>query len=84
MSREGESLAKFRILSDVDGPRDKWQIEEDRTTVEGNSLHFDFRQRLGVGSTAMSGWFFGNRLEFMFPLTPAVLSEYPPVNADDF
>ena len=82
MSCEDERLATFRISSDVDGPRDNWRIGGDGTADKGNSVRYHFRQRSGIGSTAVDGWSQGSKLEFMFPLTPVVLSDYPTVNAD--
>ena len=58
MSCEGECVAKFRTLSDVDGPRGKWCIDKDRTTAGDNSFHFDFRRSFDIKSVAIRalGW----------------------------
>ena len=77
MSFEGDSPSKFRILSAAKGPRDKWRVQEDQTAVVGNSLHFGFCQKLGVGGRAMECWFKGISSAFTSQPPPAVLPDYP-------
>ena len=82
MSCESESEAEFHILSNDDGPRDRWRIGEDGTAPRGNLLRRDFCRSADTGSAAMESWFQGITLEFTTPMTPIVLSDYPAVHAD--
>ena len=82
MSCEGDTQAKFLILSDVHGPRDKWRNERGGTAARGDSLHLDFCQRADMGPAAMESWFQGISLEFALPLAPIVFSDYPSAHAD--
>ena len=82
MSCGSDPQAKFRKLSDADGPRDRWRIGENRTAAKGISLHLDFCRSADIGGAATESWFRGVRLEFASPLAPIILPGYPRVHAD--
>ena len=79
ISFAGDNLSKFRTVSAANSVQ--WRVGEDRTAALGNSLHFDFRQKLGVGSLAMDCWFEGIRLASTRQPSPAILPDYPSVLA---
>ena len=53
-----------------------------RSRRRGNSLRFEFRQKLGVGSMVMDFWREGVRLAITSQPPPAVFPDYPSVFED--
>ena len=45
-------MSKYGVLAAAKGRRGKWRVGENKNATAGNSLRFEFCQKMGVGSMA--------------------------------